>query len=176
MNRYKDGRFTVYTTKNGLSSNLVQSIYEDKGGNLWIGTGGGLNRYNDGKFTTYTTKDGLSKNSVLSLYEDQQGSLWIGTRGGGLNRFKDGKFTIFTREHGLFDDVAFEILEDDSDNLWMSCNKGIFRVSKHQLNDFADGRIGSITPVPYGVTAVLRRNDCNESSPAGFKTQDGKLR
>src|SRR5258708_38070259 len=44
-----------------------------------------------------------------------------------------------------------------------------------QLNDFADGRIGSIPSVTYGVTDGLRSNECNEGSPGGFKTRDGKL-
>ncbi len=43
LNRFKDGRFTAYTPKEGLSNNRVRSIYEDREGSLWIGTiGGGL--------------------------------------------------------------------------------------------------------------------------------------
>jgi len=71
----------------------VKSIYEDREGSLWIGTGSGLNRLRDGKFTVYTTKEGLSNDMVWSIYEDREGSLWIGTWRGGLNRLKNGKFT-----------------------------------------------------------------------------------
>ena len=47
-------KFTSFTTKEGLSSDFVISIYEESEGSLWIGTlGGGLNRFSDGKFTTF---------------------------------------------------------------------------------------------------------------------------
>ena len=53
--------FTTYTTKDGLSGNLVRALLEDDRGNLWIGTdGAGLNLLRDGRFTAYTHKNGLS--------------------------------------------------------------------------------------------------------------------
>lgn len=38
--RLKDGRFTAYTTKEGLSGNIVRSLCEGRDGSLWIGTDG----------------------------------------------------------------------------------------------------------------------------------------
>jgi PAS domain S-box-containing protein len=176
LNRFANGKFIVYNTKNGLSDNFVIIIYEDKKQNLWIGTREGLNRFNDGKFTTYTIKDGLSNNAVFALYEDQEGCLWIGTYGGGLNRLKDGEFTSYTTNEGLFDDVVFRILEDGKGNFWMSCNKGIFTVKKKELNDFADGKIDSITSISYDEDDGMRSSECSGGSyPAGWKAPDGKL-
>ena len=176
LNRFKDGKFSVYTTKDGLSNNFVRSIYQDREGNLWIGTnGGGLNRFKGGKLSAYTTREGLSNDFVWTIYEDQEGSLWIGTEGGGLNRLKNGKITSFTTKDGLFNNIVFAILEDDHANLWMSCNKGIFRVSKQELNDFADGKLHSISSVVYETADGLRSNECNTGSPAGCRTRDGKL-
>ncbi len=61
INLYKGGEFKAYTTKDGLSSNNVVSVYGDREGSLWIGTfDGGMNRFKNGKFTTYKQKDGLS--------------------------------------------------------------------------------------------------------------------
>ncbi|MPY89694.1 MAG: hypothetical protein GEU99_17450 [Luteitalea sp.] len=63
--RYADGRFTRYTSRQGLSDDHVMSLLEDRAGNLWIGTdGGGLNRYREGRFTSYTTRDGLPSDQV----------------------------------------------------------------------------------------------------------------
>jgi streptogramin lyase len=176
LNRFADGKFTVYNTKNGLSNDFVITIFEDKKKNLWIGTRAGLNRFKDGKFTTYTIKDGLSHNAVFALYEDREGCLWIGTYGGGLNRFKDGEFTGYTTNEELFDDVVFRVLADGKGNLWMSCNKGIFSVNKKELNDFADGKINSITCISYDKDDGLKSSECSGGSqPAGWKTRDGKL-
>ncbi len=177
LNLFKDGKFAVYTTKDGLSNDELSCLYEDKAGNLWVGTRtGGLNRFRNGQFTVYTAKDGLASDLIRSLYEDEEGTLWIGNNGG-LNRYKDGKFTRYTVNEGLFDDLVFQILEDGKGNLWMSCNKGIYCVSKQELNDFAEGKIQSITSISYGKADGMKASECNGalSQPAGWKTRDGKL-
>jgi ligand-binding sensor domain-containing protein len=65
-----------------LSSNWVQSIYEDQSEQLWIGTfGGGLNKYDrqTGKFSHYAEKEGLPNEVVYGILGDEQGSLWLST-------------------------------------------------------------------------------------------------
>jgi len=177
LNKLKNGKFTIYTTKEGLSNNFVWSICEDRDGSLWIGTDGdGLNRLKDGKFIAYTTKEGLSNNLVLSIFEDKEGDLWISTGGGGLNRLKDGKFTIYTTREGLFDDIVYTILEDGKENFWMSGNKGIFRVSKKELDDFSERKVESIACISYGRADGMQSSECNGGNqPAGWKSRDGKL-
>ena len=176
LNRFKDGKFTAYRTQDGLANDRVHYITEDRQGSLLIGTEGGFSRFKDGKFSNYTSKDGLSNDYVRDLYEDKDGTLWIGTYGGGLNRFKDGKFTRYTINDGLFDDIVSRILEDDYGNFWMTGNKGIYRVSRKELNDFADGKIRAITSTSYGILDGMKINECNGGGqPAGWKSRDGKL-
>jgi len=177
LSGFQGGKFISYASKDGLSNSFVVSIEEDRSGALWIGTGGGgLDRLKDGKFTVYSTQQGLSSDVVLTTYEDRQGCLWIGTNGGGLNRFKDGKFTAYTMKQGLFDDAVSRILEDDEGNLWMSCDRGIFRVSKQQLNDFADGKLDRISSLALGTSDGMKSKECNGGyQPAGWKTRDGRL-
>jgi signal transduction histidine kinase/ligand-binding sensor domain-containing protein/CheY-like chemotaxis protein len=177
LTEFKGGKFITYTTRDGLSSNNVQSIIQDRAGDLWIGTGGGgLNRLNGGKFTAFSTKNGLSNDVVWSLHADDDGTLWIGTNGGGLNRLKNGKFTTYTTQNGLFDDVVFQILDDGLGNFWMSSNKGIFRVSKRQLDAFAQGEAHSISSIAYGTSDGMKSRECNGGfQPAGWKTRDGRL-
>ena len=179
LNRFRDGRFTLFTKRDGLADDDIMSFYQDRTGSLWVGTlGGGMSRYQDGHFLSWTARDGLASNYVLSFYEDRRGSLWIGTGDGGLSRFRDGKFVNISVKDGLYDDLAFQILsdtEDDSGSLWMSCNKGIYRVSWQELDDFAEGRRKSVTSVVYGEADGMLSRECNGAEPAGWKTRDGRL-
>ena len=82
----------------------VNTIFESKDGNIWIGTGEGLvcmDRTTKGK-KVYTESDGLSSNSVSSILEDNDGNLWISTLNG-LSRFniKSGTFKNFHQFDGL---------------------------------------------------------------------------
>ncbi|MCI0490107.1 MAG: histidine kinase, partial [Blastocatellia bacterium] len=173
---HKDGKTRHYRKEEGLPHMEITVLLEDRQGALWIGTHGGLVRYQNGQFTSYTESDGLSSNQVRSLYEDSEGTLWTGTYEGGLNRFKGGRFTRYTTDDGLFSNGVFQILEDDADNFWMSGNQGIYRVRRQQLNDFAEGKLGQITSISYGVADGMRNVECNGGrQPAGIRARDGRL-
>lgn len=173
----RDGRFTTYTTQDGLSNNGAQVILEDQGGTLWIGTGvPGLSYLRDGKLSIFRLDETPRGRRVLALYSDRKGVLWIGTWGGGLFRLKGGRITAATSADGLFDDTIYSIFEDGSENLWMSCNKGIFRTGKRELNAFAEGKLPRITCAAYGVADGMKSAECNGGTQsAGCRTGDGRL-
>lgn len=174
--KLKDGILSVYTTKDGLAGNAVNVIFEDSRSNLWIGTQTGLSRFRDGLFETYSQIDSLSDHIVRAIYEDSEGIIWIGTYDQGLTRIKDGKFTSYKMKEGLFNNGVFQILEDARENFWISCNLGIYRISRKELTDYAEGRVKSITSVPYGKRDGMLSSECNGGvQPAGVKTLDGKL-
>ena len=176
LNRFQDGKFTMWRSSDGLINERINFITGDTQGAIWICTNAGLSRFKDGAFTNYTTENGLSNVSVRVIYEDADGTLWMGTYGGGLNRFKDGKFTHYSTRNGLFEDTVSHILEDNRGNLWMSGNKGISRVSRKELNDFAEGRVRAITAISYGEADGMANRECNGGGePAGWKTADGEL-
>lgn len=172
----RDEETKVYTSKDGLAANDVRVIVGDADSDLWIGGYGGLTRLHNGQFTHWTEQDGLTSNNVRAIYIDGAGVVWIGTYDGGLGRFKDGRFVRYTTLDGLFDNGVFQILEDGRGNFWMSCNRGIYRVSKQELNEFAEGRRHTITSIPYGKVDGMRNVECNGGVwPAGIRARDGKL-
>lgn len=173
----KNGYIINYTTKNGLSDDFVYAISEDKEGDIWIGTyHGNINRFKKGKFTIYGVGEGLTGDAVWAIYPDEEGTLWIGTDGGGLLRFKNNTFTRFTMKDGLYSDLAFQVLEDHKGNLWMNCNRGIYRVRKKDLNDFANGKIKRIPCFSFGKSEGIKSTECSgPAQPAGLCSSEEKL-
>lgn len=176
LHAFKDGRFTVYRAADGLVHDDVRFITQDRDGGIWAGTTNGVSRFAGGRFTNYTTANGLSHNSVRAIHQDADGVIWIGTYGGGLNRLENGRIVRYTTANGLYEDVVSRILEDDRGMLWMSGNRGLYRVSRAMLNDYAAGRIAAISCVSYGVTDGMRNHETNGGAqPAGWRTRDGRL-
>lgn len=166
----------VFVRQEGLSSSVINFIYEDSRGSLWFSTlRKGLTRCKDGAFTLFDSESGLINNNVNCIYEDGEGVMWIGTIAG-LSRFKDNEFVNYTRRDGLFNSNIYQILEDGGNHLWMSCNKGIFKVDKNALDEFAGKKIDRLVCTVYGKNDGMRSRECNGGYPsAGCKTKDGKM-
>jgi diguanylate cyclase (GGDEF)-like protein len=178
LGRLKDGVFARWTTGEGFPNDTIHFLLEARDGALWIATnGGGLVRFQDGHFRVFTARDGLSSEIVNVVHEDKQGTLWVGTFGGGLNRRRpDGRFTAYTTSEGLYDDAIFSILEDGEDRLWMSCNKGVFRVDKSELDALDQKAIPRLHPVAYGVLDGMKNRECNGANqPPAWKDAAGRL-
>ncbi|HVW98417.1 MAG TPA: two-component regulator propeller domain-containing protein [Mucilaginibacter sp.] len=81
------GRFTVFTKREGLPSDITYAIEEDNSGKLWISTNGGLSAYNraTGKFVNYTTEDGIQSDEFKphSALKASDGRMYFG----GINGF-----------------------------------------------------------------------------------------
>ena len=99
VSRYDGSSFKNFTTEHGLANNLVWSIAEDKGGNIWFGTNDGISCYNGSSFISYTQADGLINNAVRSITEDKFGNLWFCTEGG-ISRFDGKNFINFSIKDG----------------------------------------------------------------------------
>jgi diguanylate cyclase (GGDEF)-like protein len=79
-------------------------------------------------------------------------------------------------EQGLFDDAAYVILEDGQGYLWMSCNKGVYRALKSDLEAVADGRLQTLACWSYGRADGMGTSECNGAlQPSGWKMKDGRL-
>lgn len=67
----------LYTTKDGLPSNLVYDILEDEKGFIWFATNRGIVKYDGENFKVFTTKDGLPNNDTWLLETDAKGRVWF---------------------------------------------------------------------------------------------------
>jgi ligand-binding sensor domain-containing protein/signal transduction histidine kinase len=71
--------FDKYTTANGLASNSIKSLTEDRRGRIYIGTGRGIDRLDleKGHIRHYTTADGLVVGDSSGALADSTGALWF---------------------------------------------------------------------------------------------------
>lgn len=172
----RNGVYTKFTSRDGLSDNVISTIFEDSIGRLWLGTNSGVSKLENGVFTAYKETDGIERNIVRSFYEDASGTLWIGMYDSGLYRLRDGKFTHYLSKDGLYDNGVFRIIEDGAANFWISCNLGIYRVKKEELNDFAEGRTSAVSSIPYNRRDGMLNSECNGGGqPAGILARDGRI-
>lgn len=258
----KDGKTTVYSSKDGLASDYGGSLFRSRDGAVWIGTDRGLSRFKDGGFKTYQADGRLSKfypsamieddeslivstselrvfrlkegklgeymvggqpnpftgiyvftairdqNGALwfgtarglykiakgkppgearqnqidfpvtSIHDDQRGCLWLGGRTPGLVRYRmsDGRLTRYTAQEGLFDNGVQYVLSDERGDLWISTPRGVFTVTRQDLDDFAEKRIPSVRSTAYNTADGMKTADCSwQAQPAGAKGKDNKL-
>ena len=91
-----------YTLQDGLAGMLIEDIYQDRRGLLWIATAdGGVSRFDGEAFESFGPSDGLPDSAVMTIAEDADGRLWFGTLGGGLASFDGRGFRVYTTEDGL---------------------------------------------------------------------------
>jgi len=174
--RWRGGRLDQWTTREGLPSDTVRTIASDGEGGLWLGTLRGLVRFREEGLTVYDSADGRPLQSVAALYRDPDGPLWIGTGERGLGRYADGRFAFFGSAQGLCDDRVFVVLDDGLGSLWMSSNRGIFQVSKKDLDEVAAGTRPRVSCTLYGRGDGMESSECNGGiQPAGFRGRDGRL-
>lgn len=125
-----------------ISKRTIQSIYEDREKNLWVGTfGDGVYLMSNIKENFVKIQKPLYQNmavSFLSYYgmcHDQEGNLWLGTDGNGIYKSDPSGNTLrhFTRESecGLEDNAILSALCDQQGRLWFGTfSKGLFLYDK----------------------------------------------
>jgi ligand-binding sensor domain-containing protein/signal transduction histidine kinase len=126
--------FNNLNVSDGLSQNIVETIYQGSNGFLWLGTQDGLDRFDGRNFISYQYKiddsTSLSNNYVKDIVEDNAGNLWIGTYGGGLNKFdKNSHFQHFIRDsedlNSISDNVVYSILQLSDTVYWVGTKNGL---------------------------------------------------
>ncbi len=136
--RVSDGKFTNFSTLEGLSDNTVNVVYEDADGAILIGSDGGVDRLQDNKIETYLPIGGiLPSERVREILRDSNGELWIGTQGG-LTHLSRGAARTLTATDGLGHNQVRVLMEDHRGNLWIGTRNGISRMINGELSSFSD--------------------------------------
>lgn len=130
----------LYTNDKKLILNtVVETVYQDKKANIWIGTSeSGLLKYEpkSGQMSHYQFNENdvnsLASNAVLGLYQDSTGQMMIATdRGLMLYDQVLDKFTrinnSITNPYSLTNDFVVTIFEDINGMIWIGTFSGVSR-------------------------------------------------
>lgn len=130
VSRFDGEKFTQYLVEDGLSDNMVRTIFCDKSGNIWIGYNGnrnsGLTFYNGKSFKNYFKEDGLCNKRIRAIYEDKNGEIWLGAGQGNLCIYDGQNFTEFKHTGRTFSEILF-IFDDVVGNIWFGGSTGIWK-------------------------------------------------
>jgi ligand-binding sensor domain-containing protein len=154
--------FQFITKKEGQLNNDINTIMEDKTGNLWFGTRGHLSVYNGKTFTFLKNKDGKTFTNVWGITEDRKGNIWFGDVDG-LWRYDGGTFTKVS-EKG-----AYAIIEDKNGNIWTtgadepSGYGQVWSLSRYDQKSLYDKK-PIVTEIMSGQTAFLGLLEADDGS------------
>ena len=123
--------FKLYTTREGLLSNGVTTLFQDSYGYLWIGTTDGRSIYNGESFRNYTVVNGIASSWVNCIIEDGEvkGEIWIATLGGGVSRFFHGTFTNFAVGSNAWTNRVNSICQGEDGTVYCATEQGVFELA-----------------------------------------------
>jgi signal transduction histidine kinase/ligand-binding sensor domain-containing protein/CheY-like chemotaxis protein len=155
--RWEAGRWTRFSTADGLRADAITHVSQADDGSIWIAYREpvGLSRItlSSGKpeIRHFSQKDGLPSDYVLFLGQDSRGQTWVGTDYGAAV-WAGGKFIIYTHEAGLiWDDCAANAFWSEPDGtVWIGTLKGLARFRPRSRPSPPPAPPSVITSVRFG--------------------------
>ncbi|MFY9534338.1 ligand-binding sensor domain-containing protein [Clostridium sp.] len=126
-----------------LKEEYVNSLAEDKYGNIWAGTENGLYKINVvtnaiERFESTDDVNTISENYIYKVYYDGDKHIWVGTYDNGFCKLniENNKVTryLLTREDGTIRGAFVKnFLKDSKGNIWICTDEGVvlFEVDKN---------------------------------------------
>jgi len=122
-----------------LGSNSILSIFQDREGNLWIGTETSgieiLRRQN------FRSIPGLSDHTATAITQASDGAMWVGSNGDGLDRWQSGNVEHFSTRNGLLSEIILALAPAADGSMWVGTPDGLNHIegTKIQAYTSADG-------------------------------------
>lgn len=143
--------FKVISTSNGLPTNEVQKVFQDREGFMWFATRNGLCKYDGYQITVYSSNQLkshlLPNNNVFCLADDADGNVWVGTYNG---------ISRFDKKRGTFEQVEIQnttnktvsaILVTENQEILIGLDDGLFRYDpkKNAFTHHSLQRMGNLS-------------------------------
>jgi len=114
-----------FGSADGLSSDSVYQVYQDREGTLWCVTSKGIDAFHDIRVSSFSTREGLGNVEVDTVLATRDGTVWAGGLGA-LDGIRADGTSIFRIGNGLPGHQITSLFEDHAGFLWIGVDRGIF--------------------------------------------------
>ncbi len=127
--------FSTLSIRDGLPSNIINSIAQDKNDFIWIGTSNGLCRYDGHRFITFKREgsNSLPANEISSLLIDGD-FIWVGTWKG-LCKINTLTFEVVPIDV-KGNNIIRALCKGNENSIWVGTTTGLIKYSKHGLTEY----------------------------------------
>ncbi|HTC35864.1 MAG TPA: two-component regulator propeller domain-containing protein [Bryobacteraceae bacterium] len=171
--QFADGKpARVYTQKDGLPSNEIFSIRENRDGDLLIAARGGPSRLHDGYFVNPVMNDPLNRRVAFDYLQDRNGRLWVASPAG-VSELAGNRQRIAIPGGSQLNNDAMVLGETRDGSLWAGTygdglwqlNNGVLRLfttadglSSNQIRSLVEGADGTLWIGTFGGGLDALRN------------------
>jgi diguanylate cyclase (GGDEF)-like protein len=154
--RFANGQFTSLTTRDGLSSNVVYSVFAGPDGAIWVGTQhAGIDLYRNGRVEKPLATATIASTTVFAGRVDRDRNVWLSVEGKGICRVAGDQLTCDALSDPDAPDIFRSIAEDREGNLWLGgTNSGLHRLTDGKFttatSDKGSNSIRSVTEATDG--------------------------
>ncbi len=139
-----------FTTKEGLSNDLIRAILQDREGNIWVGTDNGLDRFRKTNFVPYAFPFKLGSGNVWAAGDD--GDLWI-ENVTPMVRVHEGHADP---NHSVFFASAIAAYRNPAGAIWWFCPFAIYR---YDVGSYTRIALPPSFPKPYTEGEIAMTED-----------------
>jgi PAS domain S-box-containing protein len=114
-----------FRAADGLSSDSLNGFLEDREGNLWVVTNGGVDCFRDIPVVDFSVQEGLTGDAVDAIDAARDGTVWI-SNNSGLDYLRGDVISSITPKNGLPGSRVTSLFEDHAGRLWVGLDNGLF--------------------------------------------------
>ena len=166
-----------YGQKDGLSSDNVAAVFEDREGIVWAATPDGIDKFRDPRVTSFTAVEGLG-NDPMGVLASRDGTIWVANNGSLDHIEKNGTISSIRTGEGLPGSRVASMLEDRAGNLWVGVDDELFLFKNGQFRRLTGPNSKPLGHV-VGITEDVDGNiwaECFSNPPKLVRIRDFQVR
>jgi ligand-binding sensor domain-containing protein len=133
--RIRNGKVDHFGSSEGLTSDFVNNIFEDREGNIWVATIKGIDCFRDLAVSMFTPHEGLSAAQIDTVFASRNGAVWAGGDRG-LDAIREGGIFPLQTGKDLPGMQVTSLFEDRQGRFWVGLD--------HSMSIFANGTFKQI--------------------------------